>query len=169
MTSPAASGHRLNTLLLIWNAITGSIGVYWLFGVLLIKPSAQTSPSPLVSTIVLALGASTFATAWALYRQHIGSVEAHITPTALQRLSQAERLLLAGRVQSGAIICLALLEAPAIYGLACGLAHVTPRSLLSLLAAASLLACLTFRMIAFPTIRRLIDTLETPAPPAPSA
>ena len=164
MTPPTAS-HRVKTLQFIWNAVTGSIGVYWIFGAMLIHPSTQTPP-PIVSVIVLALGASTFATAWALYRRHIGAVEAQVTATALPRLSPTDRLLLVGRVQSGTIISLALLEAPAIYGLACGLARVTPVSLLTLLACVSLLACIAFRMTAFPTIGRLIETLEAPSPSA---
>ena len=161
MTPRAVSSQRTQTLQIIWTAVTGSTVVYWLLGICLIQPFPQPHASPTVAALMLMLSASTLATAWALYRRHIGSIEAQLTPTMLQHLGPAERAMLAGRVQSGAIICLALLETPALYGLASGLAHVTSIALLTLLASISLCACLAFRMLALPTIRRLLDTLDT--------
>ena len=169
MTPRAVSSQRTQTLQIIWTAITGSTVVYWLLGIFLMQPFPKPYASPTVTALMLVLSASTLATAWALYRHHIGSIEAQLTPTMLQRLGPAERVILAGRVQLGAIICLALLETPALYGLASGLAHVTSISLLTLLASASFLACLAFRMLAFPNIRRLIDMLDPATSSSPPA
>ena len=160
MTPRAVSSQRTQTLQIIWTAITSSTVVYWLLGLSLLEPFPQPRPSSMVTALMVVLSASTLATAWALYRQHIGAIETQLTPTALQQLGPVERMALAGRVQWGAIICLVLLETPALYGLASGLAHVTSVALLTLLALTSLLACLAFRMLAVQNRRRLLDRLE---------
>ena len=123
------------------------------------KPKVGSLPS-IFFTVLVAYSLFLYVGAWWWYNRTIRSVNVQVAPTVFQRLGPQDRVALQNRLQASAIICLALMESPAVLGLVNSMMQSPYPHLFKWLAGASLAGLLLFKLTGYPAIFELLDKLE---------
>lgn len=140
--------------------MVAAIGCYWTVNVVVAGSVRSMTWPPVFVYILIGVAVADYAVAWWWDRWTVGQAAGQATPTALQRLTDQEKLALQARLQASAVGTLAFLEAPAIYGLVNSFGVSPCPRLFEWLAAASLLGFVLFRLQRLPVIFGLLDRLE---------
>jgi F0F1-type ATP synthase membrane subunit c/vacuolar-type H+-ATPase subunit K len=161
--TPSIAQHK-TTLNILWVAMLAAMGIYWVIKVLVVARAAA-SPQHAGLLVLPLIGLSTllYGLAWWWFHAQLGAISQRLTPTAAGQLSAADRDALASKLQAVVIVCMALLEAPVIFGLVSAFVR-NPQPLFECALTASLLGMGWLRLTGYPKVFSLLDRLE----PAPS-
>ncbi len=160
-SSSASTAQQKRVLTIIWFAMVVAVVCYSVVE-RSVSPHLQKSGAmPAVFPVTLiAQSVLLFGGAWWWFARTITAVTAQAAPTAIQRLGPQERRALRARLQQTTIICLACMEAPAVFGLVNSFVASPYPRLFGWLAGASLISLLLFRISGYPAIFAALDKLD---------
>ena len=151
--------QREQTLNIIWIAMTAAVGVYWyvhhLVGV------RGTTPTTGLMTLLLAgISAAECAGGWIFNQRILTTIADKVSAFQLAGPSAEVRAELEQRLQSTAIICLALFEAIAVYGLVGSFIGSPYPYTFEWFAGVSLMNLVFYRLQVYPRIFQILERLE---------
>jgi hypothetical protein len=157
------NSQRKRVLELMWIAMVLALGGYWMICLMVANRIPKPPGTPLIGRMFILISLVTYSLACLWFRWTLDGVASHCQPGRLKRLSVEERDQLQLRLQSTVILCMAFLEAPAIYGLIHGFLSPEYPGLFEMLASTSLLGMVILRARGFSIVYALMDRLEEPA------
>ena len=161
MPSMMSVAERKRVLQLVWLALVSAVVMYGVVRAMIAVPSTNVSPSSeVLGFVLMGLAMANCLGAWWWYRVSLGRLGASLTATGIQQLTEDKRLAIQLGLQSSAIVCGALLEAVAVYGLLGSMIHVPIPFFFEGLAGVSLAGLLVIRLRVFPEVFRLLDQTE---------
>ena len=157
--------QRKRTLNLIWLGMVGSVACYWVIHAILMRRPKTGNATALLPVLFIIEAIVCYVGGWWWYDRMMRSVNQQIAPTVFQRLDPRERIELQNRLQTSAIICLSLFEAPPVWGLVNSMIPSPSPRLFEGLAVASAICFILFRLSGYPAIFQAIEKLEVSLPP----
>ncbi len=150
--------HRKQVIRLTWRFMLCTMIGLWLI-VFSFRSSSLQLLSPVLVNLLLLGCALNFGMAWVLNRIATGKLEQQLQPAALAMLAEPERAALTHRLQTLTMAYLALLESPALWGFLIAFLGSRDRRVFYLLALASLLGLVLFRLKVFPLVFERMDRI----------
>lgn len=151
--------QRKQVMNIIWIAMTAAIGVYWYIHVV----AGGRAPNASTALMIMILAVISFMEcigAWVFHRVTLANISRQVGRAQVTQLSSETANTLEQRLQTTAIICLAMFEAIVVYGLVGSFVGSPYPNTFEWFAAVGLLNLVSYRFKAYPTIFSLLEQLE---------
>ena len=151
--------QRKQVMNIIWVAMTAAVGVYWYVH----SVAGVREPNASVAFMVTILAAIAFVEgigAWVFHRVTLANISQQVSRAQLTQLSVETASVLEQRLQTTAIICLAMFEAIVVYGLVGSFVGSPYPNTFEWFAGVGLVNLVIYRFKAYPAIFGLLEQLE---------
>lgn len=151
------AAKQKQTLQTIWFAMLSGVGMLCGVATAMSRMIRTGTAPPIVLNLLLVLAGLDLVLAWAWHRTTVARTEEQLRRAAIP---PPDGLRLIQRLQTSAILNMALLESLAVYGLLVAVLNPPDVTLSYVLASGSLGGLALFRVRAFPTIFAQLDRIE---------
>jgi len=161
--SSVSLAQRKQVMNIIWFGMTSAVGIYWYVHAL----AGRRDPNASVALMIMILAAISLIEgigAWVFHRVTLAKISAQVSRVQVTPLSLETIGALQQRLQTTAIICLAMFEAIAVYGLVGSFVGSPYPNTFEWFAVAGLLNLIVYRLHAYPALFGLLDQLERSRP-----
>lgn len=163
-TQQLSVAQQRHLFTMIWIASLVAIAGYAVTHVLLGGRAGGPAIPVVFPAILAALSVAEWAGAWWWHARTLQRVEELIAPTRYQRLSPSDRVALQRRLLNAVIVALALMGAPAVYGLVNSLVPSPYPRLFEWLAGGSAASLLHYRLAGYPRVFSALEKLQVRDP-----
>ena len=144
---------------IIWFGMMAAVGIYWYVHTLAGGKEPNASAAPMI-TILAAISLVECIGAWVFHRVTLTNISQQVSRAQVTQLSSETASTLEQRLQTTAIICLAMFEAIVVYGLVGSFVGSPYPNTFEWFAAVGLLNLVSYRFKAYPTIFSLLEQLK---------